>query len=510
MIFTPNTSIYLLTVPFDATQDNQIDFASLAAQQAYFNTKIIKSFLSCTYQRQDGTIRVDANVETLYNCNYVMYQNSNYGSRWFYAFIIGMDYLTNGSTTIKIETDVYQTWLFDCTLHQSFVVREHVNDDDIGVHTVPENLNIGNYIPNGAKQACGLAPMDIVVASMGKFDGTYVDADEMFNNIYSGLLLSVTRDPALVGDMVEIYRKATKLAEIVAIFMVPHIFTNGSSVAISELSPSNVDNNIPITLSSVPTSLNGYTPRNKKLLSYPYSYLYVHNNNGKGIDYRYENFLGTPEFEIIGAICPGGEFKLFPVNLNVGGTEMSDYDQAISLDGFPVCLFGGEVYTGWLNRNRISNTLAIAGGAAGIAAGAYTGNVTAAAGGAFSILSTLAKMNEHSFDPAQSKGSFSANANASAIINDFYLQPKSIRAEYAQIIDEYFDMFGYAVNRLKIPNTVSRPVHNYIKTIDVNIEGDIPFDDMSRLKKIYNDGFTVWHNPVNFGNYSLDNAVVGD
>lgn len=39
-----------------------------------------------------------------------------------------------------------------------------------------------------------------------------------------------------------------------------------------------------------PTSVNGYTPRNKKLLTYPYCYLLLSNNAGSSNILMYEKF----------------------------------------------------------------------------------------------------------------------------------------------------------------------------------------------------------------------------
>lgn len=75
-----------------------------------------------------------------------MYQNENYGNKWFYAFITKMEYDNDYMTNISIETDVYQTWQFDIIFKKCFVEREHVEDDTIGKHTVPESLEHGEYI----------------------------------------------------------------------------------------------------------------------------------------------------------------------------------------------------------------------------------------------------------------------------------------------------------------------------------------------------------------------------
>lgn len=56
-----------------------------------------------------------------------MYQNENYGKKWFYAFITNMTYENDGMTSITIATDVFQTWQFDINFKESFVEREMIN-----------------------------------------------------------------------------------------------------------------------------------------------------------------------------------------------------------------------------------------------------------------------------------------------------------------------------------------------------------------------------------------------
>lgn len=81
----------------------------------------------------------------------------------------------------------------------------------------------------------------------------------------------------------------------------------------------------------------------------------------------------------------------------------------------------------------------------------------------------------------------------------------SIKAQFAKQIDDYFSMYGYATNLVKIPNINNRPNWNFIKTIDVNIVGDIPQSDLSYIKAMFNNGFTLWHNPNTFLDYSKNN-----
>lgn len=89
--------------------------------------------------------------------------------------------------------------------------------------------------------------------------------------------------------------------------------------------------------------------------------------------------------------------------------------------------------------------------------------------------------------------------------NGFSFYKMSIKQEYAKIIDNFFSMFGYKVNEVKIPNVTGRQNWNYVKTIDANILGDIPQEDMQKLKDIFNSGVTFWHNPNTFLDYSQSN-----
>ena len=89
--------------------------------------------------------------------------------------------------------------------------------------------------------------------------------------------------------------------------------------------------------------------------------------------------------------------------------------------------------------------------------------------------------------------------------NGFSFYKMAIKQEYAKIIDDFFSMYGYKVNEVKIPNVTGRQNWNYVKTIDCNLLGDIPQEDMQKLKDIFNTGVTFWHNPNTFLDYSQSN-----
>jgi hypothetical protein len=83
----------------------------------------------------------------------------------------------------------------------------------------------------------------------------------------------------------------------------------------------------------------------------------------------------------------------------------------------------------------------------------------------------------------------------------------SVREEYAKIIDQYFSMYGYSINEVKKPNITGRKNWNYVKTLQANIEGDIPENHLNEIKSLFNKGITLWHNPTTFLDYSQNNNI---
>ena len=84
----------------------------------------------------------------------------------------------------------------------------------------------------------------------------------------------------------------------------------------------------------------------------------------------------------------------------------------------------------------------------------------------------------------------------------------SIKQEYAKIIDNFFSMYGYKVNNVKIPNIFGRKNWNYVKTLGSNIEGDIPQNDLQEIKNMFDSGVTFWHNSNTFLDYSKENNIL--
>ena len=130
MNLQPDTDILLLHVPLDLSYKNQISFETIKEQEKYFKSKKVYEYNEVSYQRKNGFMRIDLNFDELYNVNYVMYKNNTMPGKWIYAFVSRMEYASENSTYVYIETDVFQTWWFDMKFHECFVEREMINVND--------------------------------------------------------------------------------------------------------------------------------------------------------------------------------------------------------------------------------------------------------------------------------------------------------------------------------------------------------------------------------------------
>ena len=119
MNISPNTKIIICQdVPLDNTYEHSIHFGyrreyqNLQNQYNYFYSKRKYVFEPTTYQRvNSNTLRIQMIADNLYNCNYLMFQNTNFrtdtthytGDKWFYAFITSVNYINNAVTEITYE-----------------------------------------------------------------------------------------------------------------------------------------------------------------------------------------------------------------------------------------------------------------------------------------------------------------------------------------------------------------------------------------------------------------------
>ena len=499
MYIAPNTTIRMLKdVPLDNTYRNTIYFAYVANQTSYFSGKTKYTFAAQSYQRvQKGTLRIGRKADDLYDCNYLMFQNTAYGNKWFYAFVTGVEYVNNETSEVSFEIDVMQTWHFDYDVKMSFVEREMSVTDKIGDNLVPENLEIGDYIYKDLGLTSLFNLYQIVIAAT--FDENMDDATGgRYGGVFSGLHYNVFSSWQSAASFIAEATEQNKADGIVSIFMLPIAFTADYQSSMPEVFDIERDKHL--------TDIDGYIPKNNKLFTYPYNLLYVTNNEGNVANYAFEYFSTDKcNFNVSGAMCCTPECMLVP--LNYKGVE-KNYNEKLTIGNFPQCAYTVDTFKAWVAKNQNQLALnainAIGTTVAGHAIGGKLGTKMTI-NGIQQIGSLVASVSDKSTLHPHARGRCGSIINMANQIKGFQFYYAHIRAEFASIIDDYFNAYGYATHRVKIPNRVIRPHWNYVKTVNVCLTGSVPADDMAKLRQIYDNGVTFWRNGDEVGNYALDN-----
>ena len=175
MYIAPNTTVKILRgVPLDPTYEHTIYFAPDAtgqsAQEQYFGSLAKYTLTEQTYQRvKRGWLRVGIVADNLYDCNYLMFQNTNFGSKWFYAFIKTVEYINNSVAEIEFEIDVMQTWNREYALDMCYVEREHSAEYDTDSLYTAENLETGELVYE-EKTRFDMNSMNVVIIATPKSD----------------------------------------------------------------------------------------------------------------------------------------------------------------------------------------------------------------------------------------------------------------------------------------------------------------------------------------------------
>lgn len=360
---TPNTDVYLLKdIKITPNYSDTIFFANRAAQEAYFtnSAKRVATLSSNSYQRHSrGWLKVGLPSGTVAQANYMMFKNSSFENKWFYAFITDWEYLNNGCTLISYMIDDIQTWFFDCTLGDCFVEREHAMQDAIGLNRVPEPMGSDRVHMKQMWECSNMSSYSVIVQASQKNRGQYFETDYLQQGQFNGLSIwrSVCNDgtdasaiAAVLDNMVgdgSYSEDATEQQQVVSIIMFPTTYAQNVVTSDGRTIPYSTNEGF----ATPRTTIDGYTPRNKKLLTSPFKKLLLTNSIGANITLDYDDFVAangfpqTPAFFIVG--CANGQGQMMCVPYNYKGVE-KNYDFKITINEFPQCGYTLDSYRAWL------------------------------------------------------------------------------------------------------------------------------------------------------------------
>lgn len=572
---TPNSDVILCKgVPLDKDYNHTLYNTNAEAQWSTIQYYREYTLPAQSYQRYSrNQIRVDKKADDLYDCNYMMFRNTSYGNKWFYAFITEILYINDNCTQLTYEIDEMQTWYFDYEMGQCFVEREHTETDDYDEHLVPEELETGELIPQDTWEFTypdsinPQSPMyELVVfyvpnntkgyiTGMSYEQGDYVftispckipgeqnsyNTGNILNGIYMGckywsvgmfLGQDINETKAEIDALINKIIGSDVQGTIVNIVQVPwQLWFDWTA---SGGTPTIRDSNHTMQTAFYNTKhTSSYTPKNKKMYTHPYRSIMASNNVGQSNNYKWEYFSATNQgnkqatFKIMGVPVMSPEIMCYPYNYR-GITN--DYETGIVLNDFPTPPWSEDSFAKWWAQNKEAYIMSLVSTAvvsiASIIAGAATANPVAVAGGVLSLGSKVSSSIGSLASTTNAPDQMSGQVNASSLRTiqnriGYKFYDMGVEKDKAEVIDNFFSMFGYAIKKIKLPNVRNQNAHlrphwNYIKTNGCILHGKqgqtaggLPADAEANIAKIYDKGITFWSRLDEIGNYSLNNEPV--
>jgi hypothetical protein len=540
---TPQTTIYICSgVRLNSKYEHSIYFANASEQRSYFAGKVVKTLSAYSYVRRSWKLKVAATMSDALKWNYLYFRNATSDPSFFYFFINNVEYINDETVELDLELDVIQTYLFRFELLPCFVERQHVEVDEIGSNTVDEGLEFGEYVNKYSKDLTDLN--DLAVMAMSTYNLLLVPPDDpsvmenslywcyftMLNGVYSKLGVftadaSEGEQQQLITEFLDKMDDAGIIDSIVTMWMFPKALVL-STPHDSEHTPfETVEGTHRLEYAIKPdlTTIDGYTPQNQKLFCYPYSFLYGTNNAGTTAVYRFERSEQPDRvtFLVDGSCTPDGGVRAYPKNYN--GIAYN-YDEGLTIANYPTCAWDSDPYKLWLaqNQNQLgvasaTNGLKIVAGTATAIAGAATANplvmgagATMLGSGVSGVVDTLAMKADKNIEPPQARGMYSASVNVANKKQTFTFIHKTIDANHAKIIDDFFTVYGYRINEIKVPNIHARESFTFIKTKGCHAVGNICNSDILAIENIFDKGVTFWTDGDSVGNYNLPNNGLGN
>lgn len=507
---------------------------------------LVYSSNNFSYLREDNIIKIEIPYDLAIESNYVAFQNPDYSNKWFFGFIDKIEYISNKTCGIHFTVDLFSTWWSYWSPEACYVLREHVADDTVGLHTVPEDIDTGDYIVDFEKTLDLLNPYKIVMGTTVDYSidpntGVVTIQGDNGGGIYGGIKTAYkyyyfesNQATSKLGDVLKAYASAGKSDAIGMLFIAPTLLIPKYDETVTD------DGDVRDTYTPTmlywndnrasdlyrPFTLDGYTPKNNKLLCYPYCYLLMSNNNGGNAIYNYEYFEISAssdysiDFLIQATLTPSMSGLISP--LAYKGLAIN-YSESLQLPKYPICGWVTDLYTNWLTQQGINNPAnisksAMIGAVGGFATGGPVGALLGGVGGVLNAGTNIVlDMKNHEFIPPQAQGNTNTGDVTLAMNRStFTAYGMCIKYEYANIIDSYLSRMGYKVNTIKIPNLSHRQNFNYVQIGNTenlcytnNYNGImIPASDLKTINDIFRQGVTLWNNHTNLGDYSVSNNIV--
>ena len=503
----PNTTIKFYTASVDPSYEHVRHFDSTSARDGYFDGAGVFQFSigPDTYQNYgSGVIRVAKSAGEIGDCNYISFINSSHENRRYYAFITNRRLISEKCTEIEYKIDSFMTYWGVFQRLAGYCLRTHESNDYVGANVEPEPVNINDYITRLLHTST--VDTNGVMLFMSELitgiPGVTIPGEMVYrfqNHYYEGWMYPISDASSgtgfsNLGDIISAYRSAGKINSILSAYQIPSWGYSSSSGNFGGSRDYTV-------LNSTTGTLGGYTPRNAKLYTSPYRMLRRISSSGEVTDFKYElmnsnSITFRERAVVIGDPCVTCE----PIDYKTTG------DQYIStLTGFPQIGITKDVFAEWWSQNGDKAVANIIGQSVNFLATSMTVPQLApgALGGLVSSVTDVATSGAAAQKtPVPFIGSLSTDAATALGRLGWKYFDISITANDAENIDNFFDRYGYAQNKIMYPNTKVRANFTYIKMKNYRVGGALPLEAANEISEAFNRGVTFWNNQDYFMNFT--------
>ena len=253
---------------------------------------------------------------------------------------------------------------------------------------------------------------------------------------------------------------------------------------------------------TVDNEVEHYIPRNKKMLTSMCKGYAVYTPNGFKIALKPELFKdSTPAMHLYGCQMATDGYMLHVGNY--GTPSNTYYKLGFACQG----RIGYDANTG-LDKTLNQLSTAIGGIGALVSAGSQvaSGNYIGAGLSAGQSIANARDM----IDAIGQRGVNTGSSGNLISITGGRATPKFVdigcKWDECEYIDDYLDVYGYAIDEIKSINITSRPSWNYIKVAKLNAQINAPDEYASQIKNAFESGVHIWHTSIaNVGNFGLSN-----
>ena len=558
---TPNGELYIGSVKWSSDFKHVVLFTNAdgVRSETARNAAILKLLKKqpnpiIKVTSPNGYIDVDGTVADVEKANYLVYKNdSDISNTYYFCFIKSFEIKSEKTTRLYIAWDYWQQFIYGADIYQSYIERAIIpkSQDSARFNTLPEpisatledehlikaaltgadwepawmlhsasiyNANDKKYHYEGigtdntfgeyVRYISSNTQLKEVIEKYGRKSAEEIADDigvvsgnttwqQWINELFSGQALT---------DATEALQATTSIAdlqdhrtELIGLYAIPKWLQDAS--ADYTLKPNRrFSVSVPISLNSA-TLANGYTPRNKKMLSSVCRAYVLRNRNNLKVLFKPELFTDTSTV-----------MTLYGIPTSTAGYQYAFSNYSDYQNTYGEVAYTSERRVGYDANTGINKAINAVGagaqavsGTGAIAGGIATSNPVTALSGAGSVLSSgiraidsLGQIEEH----------FGNNGDLLRITGGraqllFY----EINPLYNECvaIDNFFDMYGYSIHKHQTPNLYARSEWNYIKTNGFNCYVKGAADAENAIKSIFDSGVTIWMRYDHFGDYSREN-----